>query len=75
MILHCVLAALFPTVHFTENHETIQLQLQQGQLLDVHALGSEFVLHQGTQNVCLSSRCVDCNCEGINYCQKQLVSE
>jgi len=47
MTLHCVLAALFPVVHFTENHETIQLQLQQGQLLDVHALGSDFVLHQG----------------------------
>jgi hypothetical protein len=53
--MHYVLAALFPMVHFTENHETIQLQLQQGQLLDVHALGSDFVLHQGTQNVCLSS--------------------
>ena len=75
MTLHCVLAAFFPMVHFTENHETIQLQLQQGQLLDVHALGSDFVLHQGTQIVCLSSHCVDCNYEGINYHQTQLVSE
>jgi hypothetical protein len=50
MTLHCVLAALFPVVHFTENHETLQHRLQQGQLLDVHTLGSEFILHQGTQN-------------------------
>jgi len=47
MTLHCVLAALFPVVHFTENQETIQPQLQQGQLLDAHALGNDFVLHQG----------------------------
>jgi hypothetical protein len=39
--------ALFPVVHFTENQETIQPQLQQGQLLDAHALGNDFVLHQG----------------------------
>ncbi|GFG31901.1 hypothetical protein Cfor_02520, partial [Coptotermes formosanus] len=39
--------ALFPVVHFTENHETLQHQLQQGQLLDVHSLGSDFILHQG----------------------------
>lgn len=46
---HHAFAALFPVVHFTENHETLQHQLQ-GQLLDVHALGSDFILHQGTQN-------------------------
>jgi hypothetical protein len=73
--LYFVLAALFPMVHLTENHETIQLQLQQGQLLDVNALGSDFVLHQGTQNVYLPSHCFDCNYEGVNYCQTQLVSE
>lgn len=39
--------ALFPVVHFTENHETLQHRLQQGQLLDVHTLGSDFILHQG----------------------------
>lgn len=38
---------LFPLVHFTENHETLQHLHQQGQLLDEHALGSDFILHQG----------------------------
>jgi hypothetical protein len=46
-----VFAVLFPLVHFTENHETLQHLHQQGQLLDEHALGSDFILHQGAQKL------------------------
>ncbi|XP_021935083.1 uncharacterized protein LOC110837362 isoform X2 [Zootermopsis nevadensis] len=39
---------LFPVVHFTENYyETLHHQMQKGQFLDEHMLGSEFILHQG----------------------------
>jgi len=44
-------AVLFPLVHFTENHEILQHRLQQGQFLGEHALGSDFILHQGTQEL------------------------
>jgi hypothetical protein len=51
MILNCVFAVLFPLVHFTENQETLQHLHQQGQLLDEHALGSDFILYQGAQKL------------------------